>query len=163
MASAPPPPPGWRPQPVTPASRQQAQDTVLGYLKKTLRALPTGTTLDATRYGGGTGTAPCDDVITGTPAVELSTIGELRLPPGVAPDAVVARIGDIWKSWGWHAFERDGLRKPNRTGFAPDGYRLIIEAKQATSDPPTLIGISPCFPGDLPDNSSPFPVVLTGD
>ncbi|MDI3313048.1 MAG: hypothetical protein QJR12_01825 [Mycobacterium sp.] len=44
----PPPPPGWKQHPVIPKHQQQAQDTILGYLKKTLRALPAGTTLDAT-------------------------------------------------------------------------------------------------------------------
>jgi hypothetical protein len=67
MTSASPPPPGWTERPAVPTSQQQAQDTVLGYLKKTLRALPSGTTLDATRYSGGTNTAPCQDVETGMP------------------------------------------------------------------------------------------------
>ncbi len=163
MTSAPPPPPGWKLQPVTPTSQQQAQDTLLGYLRKTLRELPAKTTLDATRYSGGTSTAPCEDVISGTPRVDFSTIGELKLPAGTQLEAIVAKIGDIWKSWGWYVFERDGFRKPNRVGLAPDGYRLHIEAQQPASYPPTFTGVSPCFAGDLPDNRSPFPMVLTGD
>ena len=79
------PPPGWTERPVVPTSQQQAQDTVLGYLKKTLRALPSGTALDATRYSGGTNTAPCQDVETGTSPSDFTTIGELKLPPGTSP------------------------------------------------------------------------------
>jgi hypothetical protein len=37
-----PPTPGWKVQVVVPASQQQAQDTVLNYLKKTLGAMPPG-------------------------------------------------------------------------------------------------------------------------
>jgi hypothetical protein len=46
------------------------------------------------------------------------------------------------------------FRKPNRFGYAPDGYILHIMAKDPVSDPPTLKGDSPCFSGDLPDNRS---------
>jgi hypothetical protein len=163
MTSAPSPPPGFKQQPVIPTSQQQAQDTVLGYWKKTLQELPAGTTLDATRYGGADSTAPCNDDIQGTPSKDLSTIGELKLPPGTDPVAVVAKTGDIWKGWGWYVIERDGFRKPNRFGYAPDGYSLQIKAKDPTEYPPTLIAVSPCFPGDLPDDRDPFPMILTAD
>jgi hypothetical protein len=46
------PTPGWQVRPVVPTSQQQAQDTVLGYLKKTLQALPTGTVFDRSRLSG---------------------------------------------------------------------------------------------------------------
>jgi hypothetical protein len=163
MTSAPPPPPGWKQRPVVPASQQQAQDTLLGYLKRTLQALPAGTTLDATRYSGGTNTPPCEDVITGKPPEAFSTIGELKLPPDVDSNAVIARIGDIWKTWGWYVIERDGDYKPNRYGYAPDGYELIIAAANPPGYPPGLQGVSPCFPGNLPDDRAPFPMVLTAD
>jgi hypothetical protein len=98
VTSASPPPPGWTTHPAIPTSQQQAQDTILGYLKKTLQALPPGTALDATRYSGATNTPPCKDVETGKPPVSLTTIGELNLPAGVDPVGVVARLGDTWKS-----------------------------------------------------------------
>jgi hypothetical protein len=163
VTSAPPPPPGWNPHPVVPTSQQQAQDTLLGYLKKTLRALPPGTTLDATRYSGGTNTPPCKDVITGTPPKALTTIGELKLPPGSDPVAIIAQVGEIWNGWGWYVIERDGSYKPNRYGYAPDGYSLQIKAAYPSGYPPSLESISPCFPGDLPDDRSPFPMVLSAN
>jgi hypothetical protein len=155
--------PGWTAQPVIPSSQQQAQDTIISYLKKTLQALPAGTTLDATRYSGGTNTPPCKDVDSGVAPKSFSTIGELNLPAGVDPVGIVAQLGDVWKGWGWHVTERDGFRKPNRFGYAPDGYILQILAKDPVTDPPTLKGDSPCFSGDLPDNRSPFPMVLKAD
>jgi hypothetical protein len=157
------PPPGWTEQPVVPTSQQQAQDTVLGYLKKTLRALPSGTTLDATRYSGGTNVSPCQDVETGTPPNDFTTIADLKLPPGASPDAVITKAGDTWKSWGWYVTERDGFYKPNRFGYGPDGYRLQIMAAPQSGYPPSLQGISPCFPGNLPNDRSAFPMVLTAD
>ncbi|MBS4727645.1 hypothetical protein MSM1_04550 [Mycobacterium sp. SM1] len=162
MTSYPPPPPGWKERPVIPTSQQQAQDTILGYLKKTLRALPAGTTLDATGYGV-PNTPPCEDVETGIPPVTFSTIGALKLPAGVDPDAIIAKVGDIWKSWGWYVIEREGFYKPNRFGYGPDGYRLQIMAPASPGYPPTFEGISPCFPGDLPDDRSAFPMVLKAD
>lgn len=163
VTSASPPPPGWTSRPVVPTSQQQAQDTILGYLKKTLRALPPGTALDAARYSGAVNTPPCKDVTTGVAPVSLSTIGELNLPAGVDPVGIVTQLGDTWKGWGWYVIERDGFRKPNRFGYAPDGYILHIMAKDPVTDPPTLIADSPCFSGDLPKDRSPFPVVLQGD
>lgn len=162
MESTPPPPPGWKLQPVIPKSQQQAQDTLIGYLKKTLQALPPGTTLDATRYSGGTNTVPCKDAISGTPPVEFNTTGDLKPPPGTDFAAMIAKVGDVWKSWGWHVFERDGFYKPNRFGYAPDGYSLSIESTSRPEYPPTLGGVSPCFPADLPDDRSPFPMILSG-
>ncbi len=163
MTSASPPPPGWTERPVAPASQQQAQDTVIGYLTKTLRALPPGTILDATRYSGGTNTPPCQDVETGTSPNQFTTIADLKLPPGTSPDAVIAQTGDTWKRWGWYVIERDGFFKPNRFGYGPDGYRLQITAAPQPGSPPTLQGISPCFPAGLPDDRSPFPMVLKAD
>jgi hypothetical protein len=145
VTSASPPPPGWTERPVVPVSQQQAQDTVLGYLKKILQALPPGTTLDATRYSGGTNTAPCQDVETGTPPSNFTTIGDLKLAPGTSPDIVIATASGTWKSWGWYVIERDGFHKPNRFGYGPDGYRLQIKAAPQAGYPPSLQGISACF------------------
>jgi hypothetical protein len=163
VTSASPPPPGRTSRPAIPASQQQAQDTILGYLRKTLRALPSGTALDATRYSSATNTPPCKDVTTSAGPVSLSTIGELNLPAGVDPVGIVALLSDTWKAWGWYVIERDGFRKPNRFGYAPDGYILHIMAKDPVTDPPTLIADSPCFSGDLPKDRSPFPMVLHAD
>ncbi|KKC04807.1 alpha/beta hydrolase [Mycobacterium nebraskense] len=44
---------------------------------------------------------------------------------------------------------------------APDGYILQIIARYKPGYPPSLQGISPCFPPELPDNRSPFPAILT--
>lgn len=161
MTSASPPPPGWTEKPVVPTSQQQAQDTVIGYLKKTLQALPPGTMLDATRYSGGTNTAPCQDVETGKSPNNFTTIGDLKLPDGTSADTAIKRAGETWKSWGWYVTERDGFYKPNQFGYGPDGYRLQIMAAAKPGYPPSLESISPCFPADLPDNRSPFPPILS--
>lgn len=147
-----------------PTRQQEAQDTILGYLKKTLSALPAGTTLDATRYGGGTTTVGCDDN-DNRPAApkEFSTWGDITLPPGIDTATLVAQAGEIWKSWGWYVIERDGFYKPNRFGYAPDGYNLQIMARYRPDQPPGLSGVSPCFPGDVPEERSPFPRVLRAD
>lgn len=162
MESKPPPPPGWQVQPAIPTTQQQAQDTVIAYLRKTLQALPPGITLDAARYSGGASVAPCKDVTSGPSPMEFATNGDLRLPPGTDPEALIARTGDIWKSWGWYVYERDGFYKPNRFGYSPDGYILQIMARYKPGYPPSLQGISPCFPPDIPDDRSPFPMILTG-
>jgi hypothetical protein len=146
-----------------PTSQQQAQDTVIGYLKKTLAALPQGAVLDATRYSGGASTAPCQDVETGSAPNNFMTIGELKLPTGTTPDSVIAGAAAAWKSWGWHVIERDGFYKPNRFGYGTDGYRLQIMAAPQPGYPPSLQAVSPCFPANLPDDRSPFPMVLTAN
>jgi hypothetical protein len=45
----------------------------------------------------------------------------------------------------------------------PDGYRLQIMAAAQPGYPPSLEAISPCFPGNLPDDRGPFPMVLTAN
>lgn len=161
MQSTPPPPPGWKLQPDIPKTQQQAQDIVIGYLRRTLQSLPPGTTLDTSRFSGGTNTVPCKDEVSGTPPLEFSTTGDLKPPPGIDLTSIVSMIGETWKSWGWHVYEREGFYKPNRFGYAPDGYSLSIEATSRPGYPPTLGGVSPCFPANLPNDRSPFPTVLT--
>jgi hypothetical protein len=162
MTSAPPPSTGGNPKVVVPQSQQQAQDTVLNYLKRTLQGLPPGTTLDATRYGGASVTASCDDSPTGPgkPPMDFATTGDLKLPNGTDAEAAIAQAGELWKSWGWNVQERDGFRKPNRFGDAPDGYRLRIVAAYPPGSPPVVNAVSPCFPGDLARNDIPCPTVL---
>jgi len=161
MTSAPPPPPGWQVHVNVPTSQQQAQDTVLGYLKKTLNALPAGTVYDASRYSGGTSAVPCNDAPLNTkPPVEFSATGDLRLPPGLDAGKLIAQVGDVWKSWGWWVFERDGMYKPNRSGFSPDGYELHIGVP-AVPGPPNITGTAPCFPHDIARDDLPFPRTIT--
>lgn len=64
---------------------------------------------------------------------------------------------------GWYVIERDGFHKPNRFAYGPDDYRLQIEAAYPEGYPPTLSGVSPCFPGDVPKERRPFPKVLRGE
>ncbi len=146
---------------VVPQSQQQAQDTVLDYLKRTLDALPAGTVLDATRYGTAGSTGYCDDNdSTPTAPRNFSTIGELQSPPGVDNNATVQKVGDIWRSWGWNVMERDEFRKPNQFGYGPDGYRLQIVSASPTSFPPTVNAISPCYPGTIASNDISFPMQI---
>lgn len=155
------PPPGWVVHVHVPTSQQQAQDTVLGYLKKTLTALPVGTTFDATRYGSAASTAPCDDAPASTdPPSDFSAIGELKLSEGDF-ETVIATVGSTWESWGWWVYERDDFRKPNRFGYSPDGYMLQIKASSPPGAAPTVIGTSPCFPRSLVQDNLDFPVVVT--
>lgn len=164
MTSGPPPPPGWKLQPVIPTSQQQAQGTVLGYLKKTLQALPAGTTLDASRYGGAGHDSYCDDNATSPSSPQrFHTLGDLAFPAGADFDAMIAKTGDVWKSWGWYVIERDGFDKPNRFGYAPDGYSLQIESRYRPGYPPSLVGMSPCFSGDLARDDIPIPTVIRAD
>ena len=82
---------------------------------------------------------------------------------GHQPAIVTATAGDTWKSWGWYVIERDGFYKPNRFGYGPDGYRLQIMAAPQPGYPPSLQGISPCFPGNLPNDRGPLAMVLQAD
>ncbi len=160
MTSTPAPPPGWALEPVVPASQQQAQDTVLGYLTRTVERLPAGTTLDGTRYRVGSGNRSCDDTPTGPEAPEMmfTDVRQVMLPAGTDGVAVIAEVGDVWRSWGWHVFERDDFPRPNQFGYGPDGYRLQIES--SSGQPPTISGISPCFPGDLATDDIATPMIL---
>lgn len=166
MTSTPPPPGGWKLNPATPSSQQQAQDTVLKYLKNTLDALPPGIVFDASRYSGGTGTVPCGDAPLNTnPPEEFYAMTEVKPASAAAggPDSgtLISAVGDIWTRWGWWVYERDDFRKPNRFGYAPDGYKLQIESANPTTYPPTITGTSPCFPHDVARNDLPFPTTIT--
>lgn len=147
---------------VTPQSHQQAQETLLSYIKRTLRALPPGTTFDATRFGGiGSGMVGCEDDATSPDApVRLDAAGDLTVSPGTDYDSMVQTIGDAWQAWGWQVSERDGFRKPNQFGVGPDGYRLRVIASARDGYPPGLEGSSPCFPGNLANDDMAFPPVV---
>lgn len=161
MTSAPPPPPGWQVHADIPTSQQRAQDTVHGYLKKTLDALPPGIVFDASRYSRGTSAVPCGDAPLSTnPPVEFSATGDLTLPPGLDAGKLITGVENIWKSWGWWVFERDGMYKPNRSGLSPDGYELHIGVP-GLPGPPNITGTSPCFPHDVARDDLPFPTIIT--
>ena len=149
-------------RPVVPTSQQQAQDTVLGYLKKTLEALPKGTVFDRARYAG-SGNTPCNDEPTGVPPNEFSDIRDALFPSDTDPVAMIAKAGEIWQGWGWYVRERDAFSKPNRFGYAPDGYSLQIVAARHNKNPPTITGVSPCFPGELVRDDIRVPAVLKAD
>ena len=136
--------------PRIPASQQEAQDTVLRYLQRTVDALPRGTSLDGSRYSLVGLTTYCeDDPADANAPVHYSDWRDMKVPPGTDFSALVAQTGEIWKQWGWQVIERDGFDKPNRFGYSPDGYVLQIEARPDPGYAPSLIGSSPCYPGNL--------------
>jgi hypothetical protein len=147
--------------PKIPTSQREAEDTVLHYLQKTVDGLPPGTILDSTDFRGG-GNVPCDDDYTGSgkPPTEYEYWTHVNGPHGTTSGELIARAGDIWRSWGFTVIERNGFEKPNRFGYAADGYRLHIEAAYPPGYPSTLIGSSPCFPGELTLDDIPAPKVL---
>jgi hypothetical protein len=144
-----------------PQSQKQAQDTVLGYLQQTIDALPPGTVLDATRYAGAGHNSYCDDNDSGpTAPMRFHTTGDLQGAPGTDYVALVQTVGDVWRSWGWHVYERDGFRKPNQFGYAPDGYRLQIVTPGREGYPPGVQASSPCFPGQIANDDLLFPTLV---
>lgn len=146
----------------SPTSQQVAQDTVLGYLRRTLNAMPPGAVLDGTRYRIGKMTRYCEDDPRGPDApVHVEDWRDVNLPPGTDFDTVIARTGETWKEWGWRVIERDGFEKPNRFGYTPDGYVLHLEARTKAGATPFLIGSSPCFPGSLRRDIERNPAVMT--
>ncbi|NTY60094.1 hypothetical protein FEG63_11110 [Mycolicibacterium sphagni] len=163
MTSSPPTPPGWNPKDVVPQSQQQAQDTLLGYLRNTVKGLSPGITFDATRFGGvGSGNVGCDDNATAADAsTRFNVAFDITVPPGTDNEALIQAVGDVWRSWGWYVYERDGFRKPNLFGFSPDGYVLRIVSAARAGFPPGLEGSTPCFPGNLARNDIAFPAVVT--
>jgi len=114
VTSVRPPPPGWNPKDVVPQSQQQAQDTLLDYLNRTLAALPEGSVLDASRYGSAGHNSWCDDEPADpknahhgfTPSVTSHS------RPGPTSTPWSRRVGDTWRSWGWYVYERDGFKSP---------------------------------------------------
>lgn len=159
MTSVPPPPDGWELKVVVPESQQQAVDTLIGYFTKTLAELPAGTVFDRTRYLGGYN-VPCDDRVSGKPDYMFAPRFDASFPDGTDFAAIIATTGEIWKRWGWNVIERDGFDKPNRFGYAPDGYYLQIVTAYPPGYPPTLAGGSPCFRGELMRDDVAVPVKL---
>ena len=162
VTSAPPPPPGWNPKDVIPTSQQQAQDLLVSYLQRPCKR-PPGTFLDSAGYAGAGHNNGCEDEAKDpkTAPVHFQTIGNLTVPDNSDPNALISKVGEIWRSWGWYVFERDGFTKPNQFGYGPDGYRLQIEAANPPSYPPTVQGSTPCFPGSIADDNIAFPEKVT--
>lgn len=142
------------PNPKIPASQREAQETVLRYLQRTVDAMPPGSTLDGTRYVPGGETRHCDDDPNGPNApVRFSDWRDVKVTQEVDFHSLINKIGEVWKGWGWTVIEREGYEKPNRFGYAPDGYVFEIVVSYPPSYPPSVIGASPCFPGNLRDSS----------
>lgn len=98
----------------------------------------------------GDGTNYCDD----NPEDENSPVRvedwrDMAFAPGTDYPTVIDHTGKIWEQWGWEVLERNGFDKPNRFGYAPDGYVLQIGSRPDPKQPPSLIGSSPCFAGNL--------------
>jgi hypothetical protein len=147
--------------PKIPTSQQEAQDTIVGYLQRTVDAFPQGTTLDGTRYVVGTGAIYCEDNPSGSDSpVHVEDWRDVKPPPGDEFSGLIAQAGDIWKGWGWQVLERDGFSKPNRFGYSPDGYTLQIEARPDPKFPPSIIGSSPCFAGNRRGDNIRKPPVI---
>jgi hypothetical protein len=152
------------PSPKIPTSQQEAQATVLTYLQRTVNALPPGSTLDGTRYIAGGDTRHCEDDPSGPDApVRFSDWRDIQTPVQAANyNGLIEDVGKLWEGWGWQVIERDGYDKPNRFGYSPDGYVLQITAAHPASYPPSVIGASPCYPGNLRQEDIPRnPPVLT--
>ncbi|WP_445169309.1 hypothetical protein ACTXG7_08310 [Mycolicibacterium sp. Dal123E01] len=151
------------PKDVVPQSQHQAQDTLLGYLQRTVKGLPSGITLDSSRFGGvGAGNVGCDDNATGPDApTRFNVAFDLKVPPNTDNAELIQAFGDVWRGWGWSVYERDGFRKPNLFGFGPDGYQLRLVSAARQGLPPGLEGSTPCFPGHLARNDTAFPTVVT--
>ena len=120
------------------------RDTIYEMYVRTLRELPDGYTLDSSRYGDSNGTTvPCDITAEKSPSDHLD-VRDLLTPEGTDRLALIARVGDIWRAFGWTVEDdKSGTRLPSRTAHTPDGYRISIEY---TGDfPPSVHGSSPCL------------------
>lgn len=149
--------------PKIPASQQEAQDVVLRYLQQTVDTLPKGSSLDGTRLTVGHGATYCEDEPADHNApIHFEDWRDVAVPAGTDSNVVVSQTGDAWKSWGWQVLEREGFPKPNRFGYTPDGYILQIKVRSDAQKSLSLIGSSPCFPGNLRrDDTARNPAVIT--
>lgn len=141
-----------------PHSQQEAQDTVLRYLQRTVDGLPPDTVLDSSNSQGAAN-LPCDDNHIGDEPGPYEFFATLDVigPDNTSPADLVSVTGELWHSWHLSVTERDGFEKPNRFAYLPDGYRLKILATYPPTYPPLLTVISPCFPGELMRDKLPFP------
>ena len=142
-----------------PASQQQAQETILAMLQKTVDILPTGSVLDGSRYRIGTMAHSCEDDPVGTTSAEhVEDWRDVQLPDAADAHAVIKQTADAWRRWGWHVMERDGFERPNRFGYSPDGYALHLEAR--SNGDPLLVGSSPCFSNGLQEETPRNPALI---
>jgi hypothetical protein len=147
--------------PKIPRSQQEAQDTAVGYLQRTVDGLPPGTTLTVSAATGGHNLS-CDDNYTGPGSgpTEYTAAVDVMGPPGVAPADLIAKAGELWRSWGLTVMQRKGFEEPNQFGYPSDGYTIQIEAAYPANYPPTLTVVSPCFPGDVRRDGIPMPTKI---
>lgn len=133
---------------------------MVALFQRTVDAFPKGTALDLSRYSRAGSPATCDDDATSPDApINFAQVSDMRLLPGRNAQPTVAKLGDIWRSWGWKVIERDDFPKPNRFAYAPDGYRLQVES----SDPPytpSVSAISPCMRGVRVDYATLMPTII---
>lgn len=120
--------------PNVPASQQEAQDTVVGYLQKTVNSLPPGTTLDSTDFRGGANTDCVDEPLGSDKSpTRFEYWTHVNGPQGISPDDLVSRTGDAWKSWGTNVIERDDFPKPT----ASDTRRTVTDCRSQV--PPSQV------------------------
>ncbi|ADG99009.1 conserved hypothetical protein [Segniliparus rotundus DSM 44985] len=148
-------------------TRQQAQETLYAYMRRTLQAVPTIIALDNTRYGGaGGGVDTCDDRIDSENSpIHYYDSRDMQVAEKTDFADLVRKTGDVWRSWGWRVEERENSEKPNRVGTSPDGYILSIEIRPSrfAGYPPSFTGDTPCFSPRFRHDDVPVPTTITRD
>lgn len=51
----------------------------------------------------------------------FTDVRQVLLPSGTDTVGVISEVGSIWRSWGWHVFERDGFPARTSSATAPMG------------------------------------------
>ncbi|EFV12386.1 hypothetical protein [Segniliparus rugosus] len=147
-------------------SQQQAQETLYGYMRRTLEGLPDGVSIFSAHPWQGGKTSACDDRIDQENApITYHDTFDMKVPIGTDHDALIGKIRDLWRSWGWRVEERESDSSPSWYGRSPDGYELNVMgyAGRLAGYPPTFGGRSPCFSPKLRDDHVPKPRVITRD
>ncbi|WP_231117598.1 hypothetical protein [Mycobacterium intracellulare] len=104
------------PSPKIPKSQQEAQDSLVRYLQKTVDGLPPGTVLDTSDTIGGSNVGYDDNYTGPGPGLtEFSLFAKVIGPAGMKPTDLIAHAGELWRSWGITVIERDGFEKPNHS------------------------------------------------
>ncbi|MGL6234949.1 MAG: hypothetical protein ACRC20_06355 [Segniliparus sp.] len=147
-------------------SQQQAQETLYGYMRKTLEGLPAGVSIYSAHPWQGGSNSACDDRIDQENApITYHDTFDMKLPAGTASDALIAKVRELWESWGWRVKESEGDGNFSWYGYSPDGYQLDIMgySGRLAGYPPTFGGRTPCFPPRLRDDHVPKPRIITRD
>lgn len=138
-------------------SRPTVQQEVVGYLEKTVNALPPGTYLDGSAMPVGGRTAGCPDADPAKPTVRFEISMTVVTSPPMRSDAIASQAAALWRSWGVPITTTRGAARPGWTAEPRPGYRLQIAADQ----PPTISVASVCFPDDAVLRDLPFPAVIS--